>query len=185
MSIDGVSNSAPRYDTSDSTVAEEKPIQHVAETIATLPLRAPTLPIGAFGPHVTLGTVIADVGEVKHQVERIQADLKSDKIRALASKDEALYVAYVKANVTAASLFATGYMFKERGLQVTALLAVVSKFVDLSKTLQPFYDLATADKSARNAAADAHADIQKLGHDLLAAGESVLRLAADAVRLGP
>lgn len=185
MSIDGVSTSTRQYDTTDSSVVEEKPaVMHVAETLHELPMRV-ELPVAAFGPHVTIGTVIADLGEVKHQMERVDSDLKSEKIRALVAKDQALYAAYVKANVTAASLFASAYVFKEHGLEVTAVLGLVSKFVDLSKTLEPFYDLAKADESARKAAVDAHADVEKLGRDMLAMGRSVLELAADTMRLAP
>jgi len=183
MSVDGVCNSTPRYDTTDSNVAEETGVR-LPEAIHELPIRM-DLPVHALAPRVTLGTVIADLGEVKHQMNRVESDLESEKIRALASKDKALYEAYVKANVTAASLFATGYMLKERGLQVTAVLALVSKFVDLSKTLQPFYDLENADKAARKAAAEAQADVEKLGRDVMAAGVSVLKLAADTMRLAP
>jgi len=185
MTVDATSSRIQTVYTDDSSTNDaQEPTRAVARPVEVR-MREPErieLPIGAFGPHVTTATVLKDLGEVEHHLARVESDLKSEKLRTLATKDKNLYEASVKANVTAASLFATIYMFKERGLQVTAVLALVSKFVDLTKTLQPFQDFVAADGEMRKAAVVAHPDVMALTNDLLATGRSVLKLAGDTIR---
>jgi len=101
-------------------------------------------------------TALASLGHVSHELARVESRLHCEKIRDLAASDARLREAYVRATAKLASV-----------RESPSALELVTRFADLSRTLQPLAE---------------HPEAAPLGGELVAAGRAVLAVAADAIR---